>query len=281
MSAFPPAFQLSQSSLQDFSECQRRFQLRYLNQQQWPAPVAEPLPELERADKLGRQFHRLVERYWMGLPAEGVPPELATWWKAFAQHPPAELPGDIRRPEVQVSATVLGRRVMAAFDLLAYEEGGRVMIVDWKTVHERPTRQRLAQRLQTILYPLLLVNCAERLLGYAVAPEAVTLMYWFTAAPAEPEYFPYSEASYASGMQRLDALFGELEARLTSATGADEVVWPLTDDVRKCKLCQFRSLCNRGREAGRVNDEEIVLTEHVGGENPVFGLDATVDDYVL
>jgi hypothetical protein len=54
----PPAFQFSQTSLQDFSDCQRRFQLRYLQEQDWPAPVAEPMAEMERADTLGRNGTR-------------------------------------------------------------------------------------------------------------------------------------------------------------------------------------------------------------------------------
>lgn len=280
MVAFPPAFQLSQSSLQDFSECRRRFQLRYLHQQQWPAPVAEPLPELERADKLGRQFHRLVERHWLGLPVEEVGPELAAWWAAFTQHAPADLPGTIRRPEVQVSAQLLGRRLTATFDLLAYEEGRRVVIVDWKTTHLRPSRERLARRLQTILYPLLLVVCAERLLGYAIAPAEVTLMYWFTAAPSDPILFPYSDASHEAGWRRMSDIFGELDALMSEAQ-ANEAIWPLTEDVRKCRLCQFRSLCNRGREAGAMDEADALIIEQVNSEQVPFVDDYTAEDYVL
>ena len=40
-------FRFSQGSLQDYVDCQRRFQLRYVVNQSWPDVQAEPLMELE------------------------------------------------------------------------------------------------------------------------------------------------------------------------------------------------------------------------------------------
>ena len=42
-------FDFSQASLQDYIDCARRFQLRYLQQLHWPAPQAEPIRENEAA----------------------------------------------------------------------------------------------------------------------------------------------------------------------------------------------------------------------------------------
>src|SRR4051812_45267801 len=165
----PPAFQFSQSSLQDYSDCARRFQLRYMMQQEWPAPPAEPLHDAERADQLGKRFHLLVERYWRGLPVDRnqVEAALAPWWDAFIQTPPPNLPGTERKPEIHTSALVHGQRLVATFDLLAYEPQGQIAIVDWKTSRHRAGRNWLDRRLQTVVYPLLLVESAPRLLGYA------------------------------------------------------------------------------------------------------------------
>src|SRR5258708_37577990 len=90
----PPAFQLSQSSLQDFADCARRFQLRYLMEQEWPAPPAEALADAERADILGKHFHLLVERYWLGVPLDegAISPALLPWWAAFLRGPACGLP---------------------------------------------------------------------------------------------------------------------------------------------------------------------------------------------
>ena len=46
----PPTFQFSQNSLQDYVDCPRRFQLRYLLRQPWPAVESEPLSEYEHKD---------------------------------------------------------------------------------------------------------------------------------------------------------------------------------------------------------------------------------------
>ena len=45
--SLPTNFQFSPSSLQDFNDCPRRFQLKYLENLSWPAPSAEPALEYE------------------------------------------------------------------------------------------------------------------------------------------------------------------------------------------------------------------------------------------
>lgn len=259
---------LSQSSLQDFTDCARRFQLRYLMDQAWPAPVAEPLQDAERADLLGRQFHRVMERHWLGLPVERATLDAALlpWWDAFIAHPPADLPGTERRPELHTTAVIHGQRIVATFDLLAYEPGGPAAIVDWKTSARRPNRTWLDRRLQTLIYPLLLVESAPGLLGCALPPEDVRFIYWFTNAPAEPEVFQYSTARYESDKRTLAALLDRLLAM-------EGETWPLTPNVELCRLCQYRSLCDRGRQAGHP-DEEFELPEPV--PEP-----AAPDDFVL
>jgi CRISPR/Cas system-associated exonuclease Cas4 (RecB family) len=257
MPNFPPTFQFSQASLQDYSDCQRRFQLRYLMQQAWPAPAAEPLNEYEAAERLGAQFHRLAQRHYLDVPVERVEPALLLWWDAFLRHQPP-LPGRERRPEVHTSAVIGGERVTAAFDLLAYEPNGEVVIVDWKTSRYRPKREWLDRRWQTILYPLLLVETVKELIGFAVQPEQVKMLYWFANFPTEPEVFTYSR-------QRYEEDKGTLEGVLAQIRRTEAEVWALTENRRLCRLCQYRSLCGRGREAGSVAeseaDESLMMVE--------------------
>jgi hypothetical protein len=269
----PPAFSFSQSSLQDFKDCARRFQLRYIMEQRWPAPPAEPLHDVERADLLGKQFHRVMERHWLDLPVnrDGLDPALMPWWDAFVANPVQNLPGTIRRPEVQTSALIGGQRMVATFDLLAYEPDGQAAIVDWKTSHRKPTRAWLDQRLQTIVYPLLLVEASKRLLGYALPPENVRLIYWFANAPTEVEVFQYSAARYERDKRTLEALLGRLMALDMDST------WPLTPNTALCRFCQYRSLCDRGREAGDFREE---YGDEVGAPDMTVEL-PTPDDFVL
>ena len=56
---------LSQGKLEAFLTCQRRFYLRSLRRLPWPA---EPLgDESEAALARGQQFHRVMERHFLGL----------------------------------------------------------------------------------------------------------------------------------------------------------------------------------------------------------------------
>ena len=64
------SFQFTQSSLQDYVDCPRRFQLRYVLDQPWPAVESEPLMERERLAELGRRFHKLIQQHVEGLSAE-------------------------------------------------------------------------------------------------------------------------------------------------------------------------------------------------------------------
>ena len=68
--SLPDDFQFSQSSLQDFETCARRFQLRYLRQLSWPAVESEPIQEAERLAQLGADFHRLVHQHLVGIDEE-------------------------------------------------------------------------------------------------------------------------------------------------------------------------------------------------------------------
>jgi hypothetical protein len=51
---------LSQSSLQDYNDCPRRFELRYLQRLAYPAIETEPALENEKHQREGEFFHRLA-----------------------------------------------------------------------------------------------------------------------------------------------------------------------------------------------------------------------------
>ncbi len=247
----PAVFQFSQQSLQDYVECERRFQLRYVMGQRWPAVTSEPIGEFERLMDLGARFHLLVQRHLLGIPAERLAPadpDLLRWWQAYLEMPPPDLPQQVRLPEVQLSTPVGRHRVLAKYDLLAIERGQRVVIVDWKTTHHRPSRQRLEERLQSRVYPFVLVEAGEHLFGGPIAPEQVILIYWFAEDPAHPEIFPYSAKLHRENRAYLDDLLDRIKDLDPAG------VWPLTDDHTQCRYCVYRSLCDRGERAGSLAD---------------------------
>ena len=98
--SIPIDFQFSQSSLQDFEICPRRFELRYLWQLRWPAIEAVPIQEAERLRQLGVDFHRLVQQHLVGVEEAALTdslteaePDLQTWWQNYLAHVPQTLLG--------------------------------------------------------------------------------------------------------------------------------------------------------------------------------------------
>ncbi len=109
----PEDFQFSQANLQDYVDCRRRFQLRYLLELAWPAPAAEPADEYEAHVRDGEAFHRLIHQHQLGLPAELLTAQaeaeamveaevepvshLATWWQDYLAAGPSDLPAGATR----------------------------------------------------------------------------------------------------------------------------------------------------------------------------------------
>ena len=141
--------------------------------------------------------------------------------------------------------TLGGRRLIAKYDLIALEPGGEAVIIDWKTWRRVPPRQRLAGRMQTILYRYLLAQAGAHLYGgRPIPPERIRMIYCFVALGAERVEFSYS----LSEMRADEALLLEL---LRGIEGAEE--FPLTDEEARCRFCNYRSLCERGA-AGQVDE---------------------------
>src|SRR5689334_910809 len=130
-------FTFSQSSLQDYTDCARRFQLRYIERLQWPAIETAPILENERRQIEGQQFHRIVQQSLIGLPAEKLTrmantPDLSRWWNNFLTQGPSREGFDLYT-EAVLSAPVGAHRLVAKYDLVAVRPGEQAIIFDWKT----------------------------------------------------------------------------------------------------------------------------------------------------
>jgi len=264
----PTDFQFSQGSLQDYVDCPRRFQLRYLLRLAWPAVEAEPALENERHLQQGAAFHRLAHQHVLGLSPErlssmAADKDLCRWWHNYLNSAPADL-AESRYPEIILSAPVRGHRLVARYDLIALIRGlGRrpspieraspiekAVILEWKTSRKRPRRRWLAERLQTRVYPYLLVRAGSHLNeGRPFQPEQIEMIYWFANFPEEPERFSYDAAQYDADGHYLASLVEEIKS-----LGDDD--FPLTTQERRCRYCHYRSLCQRGVRAGPFDEAE-------------------------
>ena len=279
----PATFAFSQSSLQAYADCPRRFWLAFVEQLPWPAVEASPVQEYEAWLRLGSTFHLLV-RAEVGIDPEllaaGLADPLAGWFANYLRHRPADLPTQhveiehilsipielgMRNPEFGIQdnlpASIPLRthfRLAAKYDLIAAEAGGRVVIVDWKTARKRTDATTLRQRWQSVVYPYVLVEASASLPWGPVQPEQVEMRYWFTAAPTQPVIFRYDSKQHAANRQRLHDLLGEILA------GQREADFPKVIDSeinrrRFCNFCIYRSRCNRGITPGdftTVDDAE-------------------------
>ena len=239
----PDEFHFTQTNLQDYVSCPRRFELRHVRRIHWPALDGEPARARELLALRGQEFHRLAHQHALGIPADVLSASISDdsllgWWQCFLDGALDGLPSQ-RRAEVSLSAPFGGYRFSARYDLIAVEPGVRAVIVDWKTALRRPRRETLAERLQTVLYRFLLVRAGQHLNGGApLRPEQVSMIYWFAGFPDEPERFDYDAEQY-----RADS---ELLYRLARDAGRCSAgAFSLTEAAHECAACTYRSLCGR------------------------------------
>lgn len=259
---FPPEFQFTQGNLQNFLECRRRFYYSAIRRLAWPAVASEPVLENERHTKLGNAFHRLVQQYFLGIPAELLRKQasdetLQGWLESFLTIIPRLIGPDTGReqlfPEISLTCQIAGFRLAAKFDLLIVLPDGHLAIYDWKTSRFRTRRKFLANRMQTRLYRFLLAELGQRFTGKPVDPEQISMIYWFASDPEQLEVFPYSGRQYSEDARDIQQLILNIQALVANDTpekaGSD---FPLTTDQERCAFCIFRSLCDRGSFAGTV-----------------------------
>jgi hypothetical protein len=250
----PLIFEFSQGSLQDYSDCRRRFLLKYIKHAAWPAVHAEPAIENERHIQRGARFHRLAQQFLMGVPPARLSEcanadqddHLAQWWRSFTSGIVPIIKGT-QFIELTLSAQLNDSPIIARYDLIIAASESKFKIFDWKTSMTRAKRTWLANRMQTRIYPFLLVLAGAHLNhNQLIAPNQVSMVYWFTAFPNQPEEFVYTFAQFEADRQYLNQLFAEIHS-------LSEPAFTLTTNIERCLYCVYRSLCNRGVSAGSLS----------------------------
>lgn len=258
----PIDFRFSQNNLQDFVDCPRRFQLRHVLRLAWPALQTEPVLEHERHIELGYRFHQMVQRHHAGVPLDALEnqisdPDLLRWWRNYLRFAPPLIPPN-PRIEYLLSAPFAGFRLLAKYDLVVLTPEGGARIIDWKTTRKRPQRAVLGARVQTRLYPLLLQKASAVLTGgSALQPGQIEMIYWFPEYPDQPEIFRPDADTLATDERYLTNLVHEIQA-------LGDSTFPLTEDEKRCRFCNYRSLCARGVVAGAW--DELDDADSLGNE---------------
>jgi len=264
-------FVFSANNLQDYVDCPRRFELKYLLNLSWPAILSQPVQELEEKMARGSDFHRLARQFLEGLPEDQLKdgirsPIVRDWLERFTS-----FISPFRKnhffSEYASYTTIAGYRVVAVFDFITRLDDGQIIIADWKTTESQPRREFYQDRIQSLLYPLVAFETANAIFGIhdEISPSDISLLYWFPAYPEKSIEFPFS----VSQLKDNRTYFSNLIHEIVEKEPGD---FPKTDDLRRCDFCQYRSLCERGVEAaemGETQDLDIdALIESLDFDNP-------------
>lgn len=246
----------SQNKLQDYLDCQRRYELKHLLKQPWPAIQSEPVIENEEHMLLGQQFHLLVQQYFSGLEENLISSQINTiilqkWWQAFLKysHGMRAIP---HRAELQLNTQLNGIRLVGILDLVLAQTDQKFTIIDWKTNKNKPSRSFLKNHIQTRLYPLILTIAGKYLNNNInISPDQIEMIYWYPEFPQRPEIFVYSKEKYQNDRDYINNLISEIQIKLPGT-------FQKTDQLRTCNFCNYRSLCNRGVSAGIIDGDGTI-----------------------
>ncbi|MEO1290931.1 MAG: PD-(D/E)XK nuclease family protein, partial [Chloroflexota bacterium] len=248
MSNLPDDFMFSQSSLQDYVDCPRRFELKYLLKQRFPAPEVDDMLEFERRMEQGERFHKLVHQHLLGIPTDLLKQriqdnELAEWFNNYLETGLGDVP-EQRYPEKTLTIPIGDYGLLAKVDLLAID-ADTVKIIDWKTSRHIPKPDKLQSRWQTRVYLYVVTKGANYLTNSEqIAPNTVEMIYWYANHDGTTRRFAYSQAQFEQAEQDLLQLINDID---------NTTVFPLTSDERRCRFCTYRSLCDRGETAGALD----------------------------
>jgi hypothetical protein len=249
----PLDFVFSQNNLQLYVDCKHRFYLHEILKLDWPANDSEPVKIQEERMMLGTQFHLICSQYFSGIPAEKVEesiqsPEIMKWWRSFLDF--GLMPSPDLIPEKAITVPFSGYHLTAHFDLLQKKSNDTYVIFDWKTNTKYPPHQRVAERMQTLIYPVVLDFFLRSKSKDKPLDSRIEMIYWYPEFPDKPHRFTFTRETLEYQKTSLHDLIVEI-----SQNSAEN--FSLTDEIDRCKYCQYRSYCNRGIMAGEYMDHEI------------------------
>ncbi len=252
---------LSATSIRDYLDCARRFQLRYILEQPWPAAKNEPLLEYELSRQRGAQFHRLLERYYLGVDARTLSdmitdPVIRGWWQIHQDQQPVDVVTSERILPEKLFQAKLDDYVLTAFlDLVVIGTDDTVTIIDWKTTHREPNPQEWSSSIQTLVYLYVVGEKIAALQNHSVRLSDIKMLYWFVEHPKQPVLINYGDIQHEQAKSKLRGLLQPLSDRLKAESNIE---WPKTPDIKKCKFCVYRSLCDRGvRPEATLDFDEV------------------------
>jgi len=241
----------SASKLQDFLDCERKFELKHLLRRECPAIISEPAHLVETRAELGRRFHFLTHQLFCGVPASAIFTQikddtLKSWFDAFLNFFPS-LKGKPRFSEFLLLSRINNRSIITVFDFMQLSDNKFIQIFDWKTGPYLPSQKSAAKKIQTILYPIAVWISKENLFshdGSRLQP-LVKMCYWYPQFPDGTIEFVADQEKIQNNIDHIGQLIERIESTKIGA-------FRQTDNIKQCGYCLYRSICDRGKIAGKM-----------------------------
>jgi hypothetical protein len=239
----PDNFWFTQNSLSVFEYCPLKFKKRYIDN---ISPIFMPDGDSMEKIELGRDFHILAKRYFMGidtciedLGGSGI---LAKWLDNLINSFP--ITPDIRYlPEYKLR-TVSGNMMLEAnFDLLVVSKES-VEIWDWKTGESKcegeKTRNsiRLSQSIQTKVYMYMLKEQIQFIAGKNTEETKIAMHYWQPRSAAIVASIEYNTEMHNNFRKSLSLIIDKIY-------NYDYYLFDRTQYIKKCRYCEYKWACEK------------------------------------
>lgn len=258
-------FRFSQSNLQSYDRCCRRFYLHYIDELEWPAPITDSEDQWEAAAKRGQLFHLLVHQESLGIDVAPTveassDPQLGEWWDNFKRFAPKPEVGERVLSEVELTAGVGGFSIVAKFDRITLPDHDEAVlrIFDWKTGRRAPKQLELERSWQTVVYRYVFAEVGGSLFwenGVSVDPRRIEILYWHAGFPHAIQPISYSAAEHEEAGERLRHAIDEIVTLSDRAEG--QSAFARTEDEERCRHCCYRAYCERERTPGAFVEWEL------------------------
>ena len=267
----PENFHFTASNLQDYQACERRFELKAIQQLLWPALPSQPVQEQEAHMRNGAFFHQYIHQYFLGVPTELITnliddPNSMQWWQNFLAAFPLTQIAEFVGFEYSIAGYIGNFPVLAKLDAIRFQDK-QCIIYDWKTGFFQPKAQTLEKKIQTKLYRYMLAAFGAPLnQNKPIQPDQISMTYWYPEFPTQDIQLPYSQQQHLESEQELISLMQEIVDKTAGE-------FALTQNSKTCQYCVYRSLCGRGTSAGDFEQQQASADELDSSENYLQDLD--------
>lgn len=242
----------SQSALSIFNKCRRRFRYRYLEGLYWPAEWGMN-DEIKKDLEQGRKFHLLAERYYSPTLGESVLQAselLQAWFNRLKRFASAS---NVISAEQELRYQQENLKLLAKYDLLKYDPSQKkLLIFDWKTDKKSLYNKDVENSMQSRFYLYLLYEAGYEYFDEDYKLEEFpNLIYWNPRYPKEKVIISYNLEDYKNDQNYFKDLINEI---------LNESEFPLTEDLNKCRFCEYRPICRGEKpEKHELLEEDLEL----------------------